>query len=240
MSNPLKKVEAAPIDQVAQSEATAIMSMIERAARDPAIDIEKLERLFKLQQDAADRRAKTEYLAAFSELQADLPTATRRGTGHNNKKYARFEDVVEALREPLAKHGFSLSHRIDTANNIIRVTGVLGHKAGHSEQTEITLPPDTSGNKPMTHAIASSISYGKRYVSLTLTGIATDDDDDAKAAVAGPTITEDQQIELRDIIEAKSLNEAQFCEYMKVEKLSALPVSKFDTAKAVLIKAKAR
>ena len=237
----LTKIKPSDMPTVAaQSETAAIMSMIERAARDPAVDIEKMERLFKMQQDAEARRARTEYLAAFSELQAILPTATRRGTGHNNKKYARFEDVIEALRAPLSEHGFSLSHRIDTSNNMVRVTGVLGHRGGHSEQTDIILPPDTSGNKPMTHAIASSISYGKRYVSLTLTGIATDDDDDAKAATAAPAISEDQQIELRDILLAKNLSEPEFCKFLQVEKLSELPAKKMEAAKTVLIKAKAR
>ena len=241
MKSAISKIEIGGTEvAAAQSETAAIMSMIERAARDPAVDIEKMERLFKMQQEASARRAKTEYLAAFSQLQAILPTAARRGTGHNNKKYARFEDVIDALRKPLSEHGFSLSHRIDTSNNMVRVTGVLGHRGGHSEQTDIILPPDASGNKTLTHAIASSISYGKRYVSLTLTGVATDDDDDAKAATAGPAISEDQQIELRDILIAKNLSETEFCKFLKVEKLSALPASQMEAAKTVLMKAKAR
>ena len=70
MKSAIAKIEIEGTEvAAAQSENAAIMSMIERAARDPAVDIEKMERLFKMQQDASARRARTEYLAAFSELQ---------------------------------------------------------------------------------------------------------------------------------------------------------------------------
>ena len=113
----------------AVSEGAAILSMIERAARDPAVDINKMERLFQMQQEASARRARSEYLAAFSALQAGLPSVARRGKSHNGK-YARFEDVIEAVRGPLSQHGFSLSFRVERRDGAIDVTGVLGHAGG--------------------------------------------------------------------------------------------------------------
>lgn len=218
-------------------ESAAIFSMIERAARDPHVDIDKMERLFAMQQQAVDRNAKTAYLAAFSRMQSEMPAAARKGEGHNKKKYARFEDIVEALRPILAKHGFSLSHRVNTEGNQIKVTGILGHADGHSESTVMTLPPDTSGNKTPVHAMASAISYGKRYVSLTLTGIATDDDDDGKAAGAVVESADDRETKIarvKALIKETRADEVWMCSHHSVESIDDLAGAELTKALAGL------
>lgn len=175
------KSDAMPIPQP-QSETAAVLSIIERAARDPAISIEKVERMFELHQRMAAQQAKASFLAAMSKMQAELPAAARKGKAHNDKAYARFEDVIEALRPVMAKHGFSLTFRMAQSDKAINIVGVLGHCDGHTEQTEMTLPADTTGGKNLVQAWGSAASYGKRYVTLTLTGIATEDDDDGRGA----------------------------------------------------------
>lgn len=222
------------------NESAALISMIERAARDPSVDIDKMERLFGMQQRAVERHAKTAFLAAFSKLQANLPAATRGGKGHNDKKYARFEDVITAVRPHLAAHGFSLSFRVVNENAMMRVVGVLGHADGHSEQTDIVLPADTTGNKNAVQALGSSVSYGKRYVALTLLGIATEDDDDGKAGGAVATITEDQAEKIKAALDETGGQLPRFCVYWKLEKLTDLSVDKFDEAMASIISAKRR
>lgn len=218
-------------------ESAALLSMIERAARDPSVDIDRMERLFKMHEMAEARRARASYFSALSAMQSDLPAATRRGTGHNDKRYARFEDVIEALRPHLKAHGFSLTYRIKQTADRITVVGVLGHALGHAEETEITFPADTSGGKNAVQAWASSVSYGKRYVSLTLTGIATDDDDDGKAAGAGDAITDEQAEQIKTALEDTGGQLPRFCAYFKLDKLTDLPAAKFDGAMAMIRKA---
>lgn len=161
-----------------QSESGALLSMIERAARDPAVDVAKMERLFQMQERAEAQRAKAAYLAALAQMQSELPAVARRGKGHNDKKYARFEDIVEAVKPVMSAHGFSLTFRVAQSEKSMTVTGVLGHAQGHTESTDMTLPADTSGAKNPVQAWGSSASYGKRYVTLTLLCIATEDEDD--------------------------------------------------------------
>lgn len=217
-----------------QSESSALISMIERAARDPNVDIEKMERLFQMHERVQASAAKAAYLAALSAMQASLTAAVRKGTGHNSKKYARFEDVTDALRPQLKAHGFSLTYRVKQSADRITVVGVLGHAAGHSEETEITLPADASGSKNSVQAWGSSVSYGKRYVALTITGIATDDDDDGQSAGAEPTITEDQVVALRDMLIAVEADEKRFCAHGGFERLADIPASQFEAAKKML------
>lgn len=216
-------------------ESAALLSMIERAARDPSVDIDRMERLFKMHEQAEARRAKTSYLSAFADLQAELPAAVRAGKGHNQKAYARYEDLIEALRPHLKTHGFSISHRVDTTGERITVTGILGHRDGHFEETQFSAPPDKSGNKVEIHAIASTISYGKRYVTLTLTGIATEgEDDDGKRATAGETITDEQAEHIKVALDETGGQLPKFCAFYKLEKLTDLPAAKFDAAMATI------
>ena len=61
------------------SEAGALISMIERAARDPSVDIDKMERLFLLQERMSAQRAKAAYLSALADMQPELPVIDKRG-----------------------------------------------------------------------------------------------------------------------------------------------------------------
>lgn len=222
-------------------ESAALLSMIERAARDPSVDIDRMERLFKMHEQAEARRSRSAYYSALSEMQAELPAAVRRGKGHNNKEYARFEDVVAALRDVFKRHGFSITFRVSQPQGAITVTGILGHSMGHTEQTEITLPADTSDNKNAVQAHASSVSYGKRYVTLTLTGIATEgEDDDGKAAGACATITAEQAEELTLLITETKSDIVKFLALGNLESISDMPADKFASAKQMLLAKKAK
>ena len=225
------------------NETAAIMSMIERMATNASISIERVEQTFAIYQRVNADRAKAAFNAALAELQSDLPAVERRGTGHNSKKYARFEDFVEAIRPKLKEHGFSLTHRIEqpTPDRVI-ITAVLAHRDGHAERTSINLPLDTSGNKTNVHAAASSISYGKRYTGFAILGVASiDEDDDGKAAAAGATITEEQRDELVKLMDAKDFDMdrvAGFCKHFKIPTIDDLPAAKFEAAKTAISKAR--
>jgi len=181
----LEVAQSAPAPQM--NDGAVILTMIDKLLARPDVPVEKLEQMFSLHQKVQAEAARREYLAAFSALQAGLPAVARRGKGHNDKRYARFEDVIGAVRDKLSEHGFSLSFRIHHEGSIVRITGVLGHSAGHQETTDLPLPADKSGSKNDVQAWGSAISYGKRYVALTLLGLATEDDDDGSKAGDKPT-----------------------------------------------------
>ena len=243
MSGDVAKLEPAPAPVhpgAVANDSAVILSMIDRLLARPDVPIEKLEQMFALHQKVQGEAARRAYLFSFSKLQAELPAAARKGKGHNDKRYARFEDVIEALRQPLSQHGFSLSFRTAQETGTIRVTGVLGHEAGHQETTEILLPADGSGNKNAVQAWGSSISYGKRYVALTLTGIATEDDDDGQAAGAGGVISGEQAEELSKLITDTKTDINKFLELGGVESLSDIPANQFEAAKGKLLAKKAQ
>jgi hypothetical protein len=154
------------------ADSTAIIQVIERAALNPDVDIDKMERLLQMQERVMDRQAMMAYSAAMAAMQTELPSIEERGQT-NNGCYATLEDIVDTVRPILQTHGFAVSFRIQTQERGIQVTGVLMHKDGHREETSMLLPADMSGNKNAVQAFGSSTSYGKRYVLCALLNITT-------------------------------------------------------------------
>lgn len=189
--NNVSKVERQELAAVEQG---PMYSMIERAARDPAVDIDKLERLMLMQERAIAREAKAAFDAAMSALQPELPAIGERGkalvNGQVRYTFALWEDINTAIKPVLMKHGFALTFRTDFTNGIT-VTGVLSHSAGHREETSITLPADASGSKNAVQAVASTVSYGKRYTAGALLNLTSHgEDDDSYAASPEVDITD--------------------------------------------------
>lgn len=192
----------APVSENLPTEPTTILNIIERASRDPSVDIDKMERLFRMKLEMDARAAKAAYLTALSEMQPKLPVITKHGVISKNEKdergqktgrqeamtkYARWEDVVEGITPVLAAHGFSLSFRVaQPTPDRVAISGVLGHRDGHTEETTLALPIDSSGAKNNVQGWGSSVSYGKRYTAFALLNIsARGEDDDAASADDG-------------------------------------------------------
>ncbi|MFZ3193814.1 MAG: ERF family protein, partial [Moraxellaceae bacterium] len=147
------------------SESAAVIQMLERAVLNPDVDIEKMERLFAMRERMEATDAKRAYFAAMAEVQVELPAIAEKGGIKNNagkvqSTYARWEDINEAIKPVLSRHGFALSFRTGQDNGQIVVTGILSHAQGHMEETTMRLPIDGSGSKNAVQSIGSSTSYG--------------------------------------------------------------------------------
>lgn len=223
------------------SEADAILGVIERASRDPQVDMDKMERLIAMRERLRAIDAETRFNAALAEMQDELPVIEERGKidiGRGKPQaYALWEDINEAIKPVLARHGFSLTFRTGEAENRVIVTGILRHRGGHKEETTMKLPVDTSGSKNAVQAVGSSTSYGKRYTAAALLNLtsrlAEDKDDDGNAG--GIRLISDQQfIELQTLVVETGADLPKFCSYMKVDALAKIPAKDFDRAVTAL------
>lgn len=166
------------------SEAASFIQMIERASRDPSVDIDKMERLMQMHERMLNRQAETAFNAALSAMQTELPEIKERGeiknkSGGVQSKFALWEDMNQIIKPILSRHGFALTFRTGNEGNKIIVVGILSHEAGHSEKSSFALPVDLSGSKNEVQGLGSSTSYGKRYVAgalLNLTSRGEDND----------------------------------------------------------------
>ena len=174
--------EVATIPTEAVSRESAVLSVITRAASDPSVDIEKLERLLAMQERIAQSQAQALYNADMAAMQARMPSISKDAkivvSGQVRATYASFENIVSTIRPLLEQYGFSVTFKTSFVNETLHVLGRISHRAGHSEETTIQLPFDSSGSKNDVQAIGSSVSYGKRYALCMLLNIATGGEDD--------------------------------------------------------------
>ncbi len=174
------------------SENAAVMAIIERAALNPDVDAAKMDQLFALQEKILSRNARTAYFRALAEMAGDMPAVAELGTGHNSAKYAKWEHIQAKITPVLGAHGFALSFRTKVEDKSIRITAILAHREGHTEENELLLPADHSGSKNAVQAVGSSITYGFRYTACALLNIQTGiTDDDGRAGGGDPEPDDD-------------------------------------------------
>jgi len=174
---------------VVAADAGSIMAIIDRAARDPNTDMDKLERLLGMYERITARQAVQSYTEAMSAAQAEM---TRVATDANNpqtkSRYATYAALDRELRPTYTKHGFALS--FGTAEGgppeHVRVTCTVAHRDGHAERFHIDMPADGKGAKggdvmTKTHATGAAMSYGQRYLLRAIFNIAVGDDKDGNA-----------------------------------------------------------
>jgi hypothetical protein len=226
--------------------AASMFQLIMRAVQDPACDPVKMAQLLELSRQVRADDAKAAYTRALVIMKPLLPIIDRKGriVIHEKSKekikaneiqstaYALWEDIDAAITPLLAKHGFVLTFRCGAgAEGRITVTGVLSHEEGHSEETTMTLPLDTSGSKNNVQAVGSSTSYGKRYTASLLLNLRTKgEDDDGKLGGDPGPISIEQVAALQDLLDRSHSDIEKFCKYMGVDALIHIPASGYSKA----------
>lgn len=220
----------------------AIIQMIERAARDPAVDIEKMERLFAMRERMQAQQAVAAYNTAMAAVQAELvPVVARSVNDQTKSKYAKLDAIAEAAGPIIHKHGFGTSFGTFQSKlpDHQGITVDVMHAGGHSKTFQYDVPVDGVGmkgnvNKTKTHAYGSTLTYGRRYAKLMAFDISVVTvDDDGNAAGGKPPvehISEDQVRELNERILKTPTPAATIqivFEHFKIENLAELTVPQF-------------
>jgi hypothetical protein len=244
MTNQVATKPTQDMGEAPQSGGTTPMQILELAIQRGA-DMDQLTKLMDLQERWEAQQARKEFVAALNAFKANPPEIRKNkrvsfGYGQKATEYdhATLDHICEQVTPALARHG--LSHRWDVdqsdASNGIKVTCTLTHERGHFESVSMQAPPDESGGKNRIQQIASTVSYLERYTLLAATGLAAadQDDDGARADPGALPIRSDQKQELVDLIKETGADTRKFCQYLGVESLDEIPVSKFDRAKAAL------
>jgi len=217
------------------NEVVAVLQMIERASKDPQVDVGKLEKLFELRERVRQQVARDDFVEAKIRVQTELPVIKTQGRIDYGKgrplKYARWEDINETIKPILRNHGFDLSFRIGQSDAKVTVTAVLAHVAGHTEETTIHLPADNSGGKGAVQGVGSTVSYGKRYTTAAILNLTWGGEDDDGNEGRFQPITAEQVQELCDLLNAVGSTPEKLALAMGVDALVALPAAKFEAAK---------
>ena len=174
MAGGLVRLHPVRLPSAPASETVALLGLIERAAADPAVDLDRMERMYAMYERAAARSAKSAYLDALMAAKAALPRVIKAGEASYEDKatkekkkafsYARWEQVVGQIEPVLAAHSLMLTFTTEQqTGDRVAITGILSHRDGHSERAQMALGCDASGGKNNAQGWGSAISYGKRY-----------------------------------------------------------------------------
>lgn len=216
------------------------MELLGRALERGA-DIGVLEKLMDLQERHERNVSRKAFDAAVAEAKAEIKPIRKNRTGHNDKKYADLGAYASGIDAILASHGLSYRYRSRQETGI-HVTCVLSHRDGYNEETTLSGPADTSGNKNSIQAIGSTITYLQRYTLTLALGLSVTEDDDGHAASGkeeDAPITEEQIVELTKLAATVGANLEKFCVYAKIGGLEEIRQSEFEAAKTALkVKAK--
>lgn len=190
MSNAIQKHEASGGQVVAINDNAALAQALMRAAADPAVDVEKMERLWAMHERMEDRRASQEFSEAMSEAQREMPLIGKdRHNTQTNSDYATLDAINAQIVPVYTRHGFSLT--FDTCDSPladhVRVVCRVKHRGGHTETYTHDNPMDMTGiggkvNKTATHGRGSAITYARRYLTLLIFNLRTGYDDDGNAS----------------------------------------------------------
>lgn len=209
------------------SQAITPMEMISQAVANGG-DVGIIEKLMTLEERWQKTQGRREFDQAIAAAKSEIPVIQKNREGHNSR-YADFAAYARVVDPILSKYGLSYRFRTSQENGI-HVTCILSHSAGHSEESTLAGPEDKTGSKNPIQAIGSTLTYLQRYTLVQALGLAASNDDDGKAAGVGETITDEQAQQIRDAIERVGSNAAEFCQFMKIESVPELPVSRFKQA----------
>jgi hypothetical protein len=237
VAEPLSSVPAAlPSNLPAEQ---SLLSAIVHVARDPQLDVAKLEALMRMQFEVEKRQAEKEFIEAFARLSSRLPRIKKEGVidlgGKGKIAFARIEDMDKVIRPLLTAEGFTLSFDSSPKEGGgLVVSGHLMHSAGHSRAATIPLPLDVGPGRNSLQAVGSTLQYGKRYLTEMLLNLVREgaDDDGIKGAMR--FATDDEVAEIRKLLEETGQDEVRLCAFLNVAHLGELPVTSVVIARNML------
>lgn len=236
----------------------SIISAIERAATNPRINLDKMDRLMAMQERILGQFREAQFNAAMAAAQAEMGRIpTNKFNEHTKSHYADYAAIDRLTRPIYTKHGFGLSFDEGETSKAecVRVLCLVTHIGGHSRMYHRDMPADGKGAKggdvmTKTHAVGSAFSYGQRYLVKGIWNLAigvdpAEADDDGNAA--GGVVPEDdaarvkagyvsrQEIaDLRTLMAQLKTDEPAFLNWMHVKQLADIPKIQLKTAIAAL------
>lgn len=218
----------------------SLLPAIITLAKDPQVDVGKLDALLSMQAKMEARQAEREAIEAFTALSAELPRVKKTGVidmgQKGSMKFAQWHEMDRVIRPLLVKHGFTLSfNSVERASGGLTVTGELMHRSGHVRTATIPLALDSGAGRNNLQAMGSTLSYGKRYCAEMLLNIVREGDDDDGNKGGTAYITPEQCEELQALIRETGTDEKRFLATMGVEELGQIAQAAFTPGMNMLL-----
>jgi hypothetical protein len=223
---------------------TALLQVIANAARDPKVDVAKMQALYAMHKDAMERQAAAAFAAAMADFKRNPPKIVKdthvkiphkAGGGFTEYDHASLGHVCDAIITGLADVG--ISHRWDLEQldgGMIRVTCVLTHAQGHATRTSLHSSRDDSGSKNNIQAVGSTQSYLSRYTLLAATGLAAGIPDNDGRDAEFETLSDEEIANVRALIEETAADEAALLRIFKANAIEDIAAAAYKTVVKML------
>jgi hypothetical protein len=230
-------------------EPTSMLHALTRAASDPNVDPDKLERIYALLAKAQDKQSEQDFNAAMSRAQSGMGRISADAVNPQTRSaYATYGKLDAKLRPIYTREGFALSFGTgtDAPEGHVRVVCHVSHAAGHTRMYLVDMPNDGKGAKgndvmTKTHATGSAMTYGQRYLLKLIFNVAIGEQDDDGNGASDYPITDEQAATIREWLEAAAVSPAKFCQTYGIDAVPDLPEKKFaDALQALKDKKKLR
>lgn len=218
---------------------TNLLQVLAAAAENPAVDVEKMDRILTMMERAQTSEAERLYAVAMVKAQADIPKIVAKSYNKQTKSfYAKLDQVVDLAGPVWKKHGFALSFSGEETSQTgyIRIVCQVMHKAGHKETHKSDWPISTDGPQGTafmtpTHATASAFKYGWRNLTCMIFNIAigTEDDDGNTATPKKDfkPLTLDQVTDITDKAKEAGMKHKQLLNAFGVTKVEELSLQMY-------------
>ena len=206
-----------------------------------------LERLVALDERMSARRAAQDFAEAMARFKETCPPVPRRTENTQFKvtrngtqvprRYATLEDIEATVRGPLGACGLSFRWGDSTiAGGNMTLQCIVSHAGGHSVTSSVVLPVESRAGCSEAQKYGAVMTYAQRYSLIQALGLTTcDDDTDGASDEPAVPITPEQVEALEALIDQRPAgSRARLLEYLGIDKLEAMPASRFDELKTSL------
>jgi len=241
----IKKIDTDPEKALTVTQQDRYLSVVERLAADPNVDIEKLQKIIDMKNREEDRSAEQAFNADMVAAQSEIKVAVKNKKNEQTRsEYADLSSLIISAKPIYTKYGFALSfYPGESPEGYIRVTVDIMHRDGHSKTRHYDSPIDLTGiagkvNKTKIHAEASSFTYGRRYLTASTFNIPTADDDGNSATPVEYVTGKDLNI-IRKLVKETESDTDAFWKFAKSQDINTIPTSEFNRVLAALNQKKA-
>lgn len=199
-----------------------MISVIERAAKDPSVDMDKMERLLAMAERLEAREAEKQFAVAFAALQSEMPQvdavqSVPNRDGSVRFMFAPYQEIMAQVRPLLQKHGFTVSFSSEIKDDRVIQYCTVQHTGGHKRMNQFMAkiaggPPGSSGAQ----ADGAASTYAKRQALSDALNIVVNKDTDGMpddARDEGHPISFTQIQTLKEMVKETESDEKYFLRF---------------------------
>lgn len=211
--------------------------------------VEQLAQLVELHEKMEAREAAKEFAIAMAAFQQECPSIyksktakiTTQGGGSYSYSYAELDHIARTVNPILAKYGLSYSWDTAIDKGFLTCICTVRHLNGHKTESRFSLPTESKSAMSEQQKYGAALTFAQRRSLSSALGLTTTDEDSEAAPDADPTpITDDQVIELEDLIAEVKADRGRFLKFLGVEELAQLPAVRYKEAIAALSQKKGK